>query len=74
MTLEPGQVERVVGELECDCDSDVPWQVLLYEDGDRQEDGSILWSGCAHGECEGCGQAYADWWDGTFKIGKPGKP
>ena len=57
---------RNVGELVCDCDYQTV--VQMHEDGDRQEDGSILWSGCAMGECPKCGQAYADWWEGTFKI------
>ena len=58
---------RNVGELVCDCDYQTV--VQMHEDGDRQEDGSILWSGCAMGECPKCGQVYADWWEGTFKIG-----
>jgi hypothetical protein len=58
---------RLVAELECDCGG----TAKLQEDGDLQDDGSILWSGCAAGECEICGQFYADWWEGTFKIGEP---
>jgi hypothetical protein len=60
---------RNVGELVCDCDYETV--VQLHEDGDRQDDGSILWSGCAMGDCPKCGQTYADWWEGTFKIGRP---
>lgn len=61
--------ERLVAELEC-CSS----TVKLYEDGDLQEDGTVLWSGCATGECPVCGQMYVDWWEGTFKIGEPRSP
>lgn len=55
---------RLVAELQC-CGT----TVKLYEDGDLQDDGTILWSGCAAGECEECSQLYVDYWEGTFKIG-----
>ena len=60
---------RLAAELEC-CGQ----VVRLYEDGDMQHDGSILWSGLAAGECEKCGQSYVDWWEGTFKLGDPTPP
>jgi hypothetical protein len=63
---------RKVGELVCDCDNETV--VKFYEDGDMQDDGSILWSGLAAGTCKTCGQSYADWWEGTSKIGEPTLP
>ena len=60
---------RLAAELEC-CGQ----IVKLYEDGDMQDDGSILWSGLAAGTCKTCGQSYADWWEGTSKIGEPTLP
>ena len=56
-----GNPYRLVGILECNrCRKDVE----LWEDGDDQDDGSIIWSGCATGDC--CSLLYADWWEGTF--------
>lgn len=62
----PGQAWRSVGELEC-----CGLAIDMVEDGDVQDDGSVLWSGCATGTCSECDQFYADWWDGTFAIGPP---
>lgn len=61
-----GQAWRNVGELDCHGVT-----VQLDEDGDVQDDGTVLWSGCAHGFCEVCGQSYVDWWEGTFALGEP---
>lgn len=45
---------RDAAEVSCDrCNQ----TVVLREDGDTQDDGTVLWSGCAQGEC--CGLLYA---------------
>ena len=52
---------RVAGFVECPrCGIERD----LIEDGDRQDDGEIEWSGCAEATC--CGLLIADWWEGTF--------
>ena len=60
---------RPYGELVCDCGE----TVILEEDADEfdEQDRPINWSGCGTGQCPSCGQVYADWWEGTFKLGTP---
>lgn len=47
-------VERNSGEV---CCSRCRKTVVLTEDGDVQDDGTVLWSGACRGEC--CGLLYA---------------
>lgn len=74
MTVRPAGrpwAVRPYGELVCDCDFETV--VQLEEDADEfdDQDRPIHWSGCGTGDCSTCGQVYADWWEGTFKLGKP---
>lgn len=56
--------ERDAAEVECDrCGN----TVVLTEDGDVQDDGTVLWSGACRGEC--CGLLYAGaTWNGFIDV------